>query len=105
MTRRSLRLLLASLLVFGLVTTPAAAARADDDRDIGAMIMDGPIRVLAGLRLLAGCVVLVPSAFFAAFPSAIDRDMRPLEETFELHVGEPWEYLVERPWGEDVAGV
>ena len=105
MTRPSPRLLLAAMLIFGLVTSPAVARAADDGRDIGAMVMDAPIRLLAGLRLLAGCALLVPSTFFAAFPSAIDGDMRPIEETFELHVGEPWEYLVERPWGEDLAGV
>jgi hypothetical protein len=48
--------------------------------------------------------MLVPSAAFAAVPAAIDQDWSPLEEAFQIHVGDPWGYLVERPLGQDLAG-
>jgi hypothetical protein len=110
MKRRSFRLLLVGILLSCLVLVnlgapPVASAEEEEGPEIGAMIAEGPIRILAGVRLIAGCVLLIPSAVLAAVPSALDQDLRPLEETFQLHVGEPWEYLVERPLGVDLAGV
>jgi hypothetical protein len=100
-----LGILLSGLLLVNLAAPGLAVAEEEEGVEIGAMIAEGPIRILSAARLLVGCVLLVPSAVLAAVPSALDQDLRPLEETYQIHVGEPWEYLVKRPLGEDLAGV
>lgn len=105
MMRLSLRFLAPIVLACALLAAPSPVLAAEGGVKVGEIAAEVPIRILATVRLLAGSVVFVPSAAFAAVPSAIDRTWSPLQETFQLHVGDPWEYLVERPIGEDIGGV